>query len=342
MMEYPMFKAMVEERLSDYLPEEYKGSKVIIKSVNKVNQTLDMLFIEDLSGGVKINPAIYINDMYQDYVYSKDFDETIKTAVEDYINTIRTKDEINCEKLFDIGEVKDNIIFQLINAEQNKEMLAAMPHRDLCDLSVIYRIVDKIDKDGFYSIPINNNYADTLGLSEEQLYDCAFINTKKLLPPVVMSIQDLLQKCFNTGDMPNDIADIIISDLPEDLKMYAITNNKGINGAAGMLYDDELKKLADKFGTDLYILPSSIHEVIVISTDMGTPDKLAEMVREININAVELSSRLSNQVYHYDKELHKITLASDTPYKQLDGETGREDKINLTDVSVTYEKSNFR
>ena len=79
-----------------------------------------------------------------------------------------------------------------------------------------------------------------------------------------------------------------------------------------MLYEDGLHDLAEKLGSDLYIMPSSIHEVIAVSTDMGNPNELAAMVAEINMDQVAFDERLSNQVYHYDKDLRKVTLATDT------------------------------
>ena len=69
---------------------------------------------------------------------------------------------------------------------------------------------------------------------------------------------------------------------------------------------------------NLYILPSSWHEVIAVSSNMGDPNELAQ-VAEINMDQVSLEERLSNQVYHYDKDLRKLSLATDTPNKRLDG-----------------------
>ena len=119
--------------------------------------------------------------------------------------------------------------------------------------------------------------------------------------------------------MPPEIADMMIAEMPEDQQMYVISNDKGINGAVSMLYEDGLHDLAEKLGSDLFILPSSVHEVIAISANMGDPNELAAMVTEINMGQVALDERLSNQVYHYDKELRKVTLATDTPNKRLDG-----------------------
>ena len=214
---------------------------------------------------------------------------------------------------------KDGNIIELINTEQNKEMLANMPHREFKDLSVIYRMVVKIDGEGIASTPVHNGLADTLGFTEEQLFKLAAENTKRLLPPVVKSMNDVMREIFMKDGMPPEIADMMLGEMPPEQQMYVISNNKGINGAVSMLYEDGLHDLAEKLGSDLYIMPSSIHEVIAVSTDLGNPNELAAMVAEINMDQVALDERLSNQVYHYDKDLRKVTLATDTPNKRLDG-----------------------
>ncbi|NMC60782.1 MAG: threonine/serine exporter family protein, partial [Candidatus Methanofastidiosa archaeon] len=119
--------------------------------------------------------------------------------------------------------------------------------------------------------------------------------------------------------MPAGIAEMMIGEVPPEQSMWVISNDRGINGAISMLYEDRLHGLAENLGTDLYIMPSSIHEVIAISASVGDPNELAQMVAEININQVALDERLSNQIYHYDKDLRKLSLATDTPNKRLDG-----------------------
>lgn len=84
-----------------------------------------------------------------------------------------------------------------------------------------------------------------------------------------------------------------------------------------MLYENELHELAENLESDLYILPSSVHEVLAVSTELTEPEELAQMVAEVNMQKVALEERLSNQVYHYDKDLRKLTLATDTPNKRL-------------------------
>ena len=102
----------------------------------------------------------------------------------------------------------------------------------------------------------------------------------------------------------------VMMETPNDHSMYVITNESKLYGAASILYEEPLHELAEKVGSDLYILPSSVHEVIAVSADFSSPDELAEMVYEINMDQDDLSDRLSNQVYHYDKEARTLRLAT--------------------------------
>ena len=102
----------------------------------------------------------------------------------------------------------------------------------------------------------------------------------------------------------------MMTETPDDKSMYVITNKSKLFGAAAMLYEENLYDLSQQLDSDLYILPSSTHEVIAISDKFGDANELADMVYEINMDQVELSDRLSNQVYHYDKDARTLRLAT--------------------------------
>lgn len=226
-----------------------------------------------------------------------------------------------CPEVPAIGfaEAKDNIVFQLVNTEQNREMLAEVPHREFQDLSIIYRWVVKVDAEGIQSTVVKNGLAEQFGVNEEQLFKLAAENTRRIFPPCIKSMNEVLLEMFEKDGMPREIAEMMLGEMPADRMMYVISNDRGINGAISMLYEDKLHSLAMELENDLYILPSSVHEVIAVSVDMGEPYELAQMVSEINMDQVALEERLSNQVYHYDKDLRKVSLATDTPNKRLDG-----------------------
>lgn len=316
MMNYEIFKEVVADTFKDYLPEQYRDMEMRVLSVNKVNRMMDGI---NLIGGKDdrlISPTIYINDMYDHYKVCNDLKEAIQTGAERMVNAFRECPEVPNIALAD---AKDNIVFQLVNTEQNRELLAGVPHREFQDLSIIYRWAMKVDTAGIQSAVIKNELAEQLGLTEEQLFKLASENTRRILPPCVKSMNEILREMFMKDGMPQEIAEMMVGEMPADQMMWVISNDRGINGAISMLYEDKLHALATELESDLYILPSSVHEVIAVSASMGDPNELAQIVAEINMDQVTLEERLSNQVYHYDKDLRKLSLATDTPNKRLDG-----------------------
>lgn len=315
MMDYEIFKEVVKEGFLSYMPKGYQDMEVRISPVDKVNRKLDGLSLLAKNEKTMVSPTLYINDMYEKYSKTGDLQATLREAAEAMDEALR---EAEIPPL-DISTAKDNIIFQLVNTMQNEDLLKKLPHRDFQDLSIIYRWVVGVEQQGISSVVINNHVAESLGMGEEELFKAAAENTRRILPPVVQSMNEVMRDMFVADGMPKELADLMIGEQEPEMTMWVISNERKIEGAASMLYEDKLHSLAEKVGTDLYILPSSVHEVIAVSVEMGEPEELAQMVAEINMDQVDLSERLSNQVYHYDKDLRKITLATDTPNKRLDG-----------------------
>ena len=316
MMNYEIFKEVVAEKFMDYMPEQYQGMRLRVEPVNKVNKVLDGITLVGSGAGRSVSPTLYINHMYEHYLETENLQEVLQSAARRMDMAFKEMPEVGDVNL---ESAKDNIVFQVINTLQNEDMLRDMPHREFQDLSIIYRWVVKVDENGIQSSAIRNNLAEQLGMNEEQLFKCAVENTRRIFPPTVKSMNDVIREMFVSDGMPAEVADMMIGEMPEDKMMWVISNDRGINGAGSMLYEDNLHKLAMKLETDLYILPSSVHECIAVSTNVGDPYELAEMVSEINMGQVALEDRLSNQVYHYDKDARRLTLATDTPNKRLDG-----------------------
>ena len=315
MMNYEIFKEVVKEKFLDYMPEKYKGMEVVTAPVEKVNMTLDGLSLRE--EGKHISPTIYINDMYKRYQNCEDLEQTIMGACDVMVKAFEEIPPVSVDSI--LKDASERVVFQIINTQQNKSFLEKVPHREFQDLSIVYKVIISADKDAVQSSKITNEFAKRLGMSEEQLFKCAAENTRRLFPPVVRSMNDIMREMFARDGMPQEIAEMMIAEIPPEQTMWVISNEKGINGAASMLYENELHELAESLESDLYILPSSVHEVIAVSSDMGSPEMLAQMVVEVNMQEVSLDERLSNQVYHYDKDLRKLTLATDTPNKRLDG-----------------------
>lgn len=316
MMNYEIFKEVVAEKFKSYLPERYQNMELRVESVNKVNRVMDGITLIDHSAEKNISPTIYINNMYDHYLHTENLQKVLQDAAESMDKAFLEAPQAG---ILDMDNARDNIVFQVVNTMQNEDMLRDMPHRDYQDLSIIYRWVVAVDERGIQSTVVRDNLAKQLGMTEADLFKCAVENTRRIFPPMVKSMNDVMRDMMMSDGMPAEIADMMLEEMPADRTMWIISNDRGVNGAGSMLYEDVLHKLAMQLESDLYLLPSSVHECIAVSVDMGDPYELAEMVNEINMSQVSLEERLSNQVYHYDKDARRLTLATDTPNKRLDG-----------------------
>ena len=313
-MSYEEFKDTVVKRFLDYMPEDYKGMKLEVHSVTKINETLDGITLK--RPDVLVSPTLYINDMYRHYLDIKNLDDILQDVANSMVNALNGLPDIPDDSKFDRKHAKESIIFQLINTEQNKQLIKDIPSRQFQDLSIIYRWILRVEDEGVMSSVINQDLTEMLDLSEEKLFQLAIKNTRQVFPPTVKSIDEVMKSIFEDNDDSMEMSSLV-EYIPPERMLWVISNENLLYGATTMLYEDVLYSLAEKIGTDLYILPSSLHECIAVSTSAGDPCELAQMVAEINAEQVATKDRLSNQVYHYNKELRKITLATDTPNKGL-------------------------
>lgn len=317
MMDYRIFKEVMREQILEHLPEEFKGSTVDVRDVEKVNRTLDGMVV--LKPTVDSAPTVYLNHLYEDYVSGKSIQDCLSHCANMIVDAYKELDKMKPQ--IETSQMKENVIMVLVNKEQNKEMLENVPHRDFQDLAVIYRWVIDINEKGMASSIVSNKLMESEGMTEPDLFRLAVENTKRLVPAKLTTMKEFLLEMLPKDYVDAGFATFLMAEYTrkEDDVMYILTNSLGVNGAVSMLYEDNLHELAQKLGKDLYVLPSSIHETILVPADLGEPKDLAQMVNEINMDCVDIADRLSNNVYHYDKDLRKLTLATDSPNKRLDG-----------------------
>lgn len=361
-MNYSEFKEELKDGLTDKLKHDYDSVYVIPRKAKKVNQELDSFMI--LTNGKRMLPTIYperVYDRYQeiyDDIYRKGLpDDPMEIVIDETYDFIKESIERTPEALsmdnIDPAKLPNNVTLKLINTEQNKELLENVPHREFEDLSIIYSWIIGMEREGVYSTIVTNDMAEAVGLDEEELYQRAYDNTKRLLPVEIRSMADVVTDMMlreAMDSMPEDIRDTIYGESMEEFKeniieemmeemdadtpypMYVISNSEHYYGAAEMLFSENLNKVSEIFHDDLYILPSSINEVIAVPSKDCSAEELADMVEVINREQVALEERLSNQVYFYDSRERKLSIATDTPNKSIDfsGESQKFDDRNET------------
>lgn len=209
---------------------------------------------------------------------------------------------------------KENIIFSIINTEHYAYFLPYVPCRQFEDLSVVYYEHDK--ENSLYRLIGNLDMAYNK-MTEEELYELAKENTRRIMPPVVQSMSQAIIELSEENNEELDIKTREELEKTEEL-MYLITNEQRIRGATSILYSDVMEEVSEKLGGDIYLIPSSVNEIIAVSkNNVPSVEELQEQVHFTNLLRVELGERLSNQVYEYDATTKLIRQATFSPYTKL-------------------------
>lgn len=196
---------------------------------------------------------------------------------------------------------KKSLFVKLVNTERNESLVEQSISKEFLDLSAVVRVVLKMDKEGMASMALSKGDAEILGMTEEEIYAAALANTLRLFPPKLMNLGRYVEMSIG-AKLP----------LGEDeVTTCILTNQKEVDGAIYFMSPEVVGAIAEALEDDLYILPSSVNEVLLVRASEleDGVDELKEMVRDANETVVAEKDILSYNVYHYDKE-HGITIAA--------------------------------
>ena len=197
--------------------------------------------------------------------------------------------------------VKKSLFVKLVNTERNRELVEQSISKEFLDLSAVVRVVLKMDKEGMTSKILSKEDAEMLGMTEEEIYAAALKNTLRLFPPKLMNLWEYVEQSIGVG----------LSRREDEVTTYILTNQKEVDGAFYLMSRELVGNIAEMLEDDLYILPSSVNEVLLVRASEleGGVDELNEMVRDVNETVVSEKDILSYSVYYYDKE-NGITIAA--------------------------------
>ncbi len=300
-MERNDFFTKIEKAVAEFMPE----ANVSVTEVMKNNGLLLHGLVINRKES-KVSPTIYLEQFYEQYEDGTPFGEIVRNIEE----TMREheRDDVNMDYFRDFEKVKDRIVYKIVNYEMNVELLESVPYVKWNDLAIVFCHVCDECMLGYATILIRNCHLDMWGIDNEQLFEYARINTPRLMQDEMTSMDEVLKdimernQCFMP--LPEQGVDAAVGN------MYVLTNAKRIFGATSMLYSRRLEELSDRFGTGLYILPSSIHEVIILpESDTCDVEYIRDMISEVNETQVSLEERLSDNLYYYDRDRREIRIA---------------------------------
>ena len=302
-----------EEKTVEYLKEEYEGeADITVKDVIK-NNGIILRGITICFNGVNISPTIYLNDLYRDYERGDSFHEVCAT-LKHMIDDAAVKEDVDISFIKSYEEMKERVLCKLINTDKNTEYLETVPHVDFLDLSVVFYTIVSDNAFGSGTIVITNEYFKTWNISLETLYDDARENTKALLGGNITYIEDVIisllnerRNFCNSENLENLFKE---SGDSAKLPMYVLTNRVKTLGASCILDNDRLFDFSEQMDSDLFILPCSVHETILLPVNMGYDTRtLSTMVREINDSEVSKTDYLSDSVYRFSRLSGLVELA---------------------------------
>ena len=292
MMNFEEFKAWVKENITS---KDWKETSQVEISVVKKNNGVSKAGLSIREDEHDVSPLLYLDDYYIHYQNGELLENIIRNIRADYDKKVQMA-AVKIPNLQEFENIRGRVIYCLVNYEKNKEILEDCPHIRLYDLAVTFRWVARIDDVGVSTSLITNKQVKEWGVSVNDLVLAARQNTPRLFPAQIIDMEEMLA----------GMVSFIL--YPSTIPMYILTNKQELNGASALLYGDILKDFANKKGADMYILPSSIHEVIMVPADrINDPTKLLSIVHDANTTVVSIGDVLSDSVYYYDRKKDQIT-----------------------------------
>jgi hypothetical protein len=303
-MDQREFNNRVMAEMAEYLGE---GCSTDVRKVSKNNGiVLDGMIIRKT--GRAVSPTVYLNGFYEEYQEGVSFADVMERIIDAY-NTHEIP-EFSADFFGDYSKVKTRILYKLINAEKNKEMLEDVPHILWNDLAIVF----------YYSFPkgemenatilIRNSNTKMWKVSVDDLRKCSEKNMPELAPDEMVPMSELLEGMLGESSGQDSL---LTAENPGDgrVPMYVLSNRERLYGASAMLYSHRIEALADDIDRNLYILPSSVHEVIILPDEgEGDPEYLVNTIKEVNETQVEPDEVLSDKLYYFDRMTQHITVIS--------------------------------
>jgi len=326
-LQYRNFKSFIEameDMVSEMLGETQFAD---VRSTSRLaNNGVVKEELQIFTPGKQSGRALDMNPLYERYLSGTDIEQLAGEIVQLYMKDEPAAMTKIWKDIKDYGRIRKSLFIRVINYEDNRMLLSLCPHIRVLDLALVFRIIISDTEEGLLSMAVDHQIFKQWHVSIETLRGDAMANTEERFPVKVLPTHELaeqgFEECKKKGfSYPPEVQNMIgqwyefRKKLAEEgcLKetMYAITNAKKINGATAVFYPETLKRFASDIGGDIYLLPSSIHEMMAVPcADWDDPEDLKAIVTDANKTTVTEEERLGNHVYKYVIEEDRIIIAA--------------------------------
>lgn len=291
---YEQFKQKLLEQLQAELGEDAELCVTVVRRNNQREK--EGIYIR--KAGINMVPVLFLSDLYEEYRAGG----KMEMCVERIINATDRKSYQIPNILPEWDVAKEQLQMYLVKKEWNEEWLAEVPHQECCDLVLLCRVIIAKADSGTAFSNVTYSTLDYWGIEQEELWKAAW----KKLNEEEFEIRDIVSLIGEIAGNTEELEECEIAGV-----QYVMTNPERQYGAAGLLRKDMLKQFAMEKGCSFYILPSSLHEIILMP-DRGNfnTEELKEMVKEVNATFVEREEWLSDTVYYFNCETEKVECMS--------------------------------
>lgn len=291
-----LMKDMVQQRFAE-------GTEVRLQEVLKNNNVrLSGLIITE--EGKNISPTIYLESFYQAFCEGTPMDVIANAIVDSYLSVPKEAD-IDLNFFKDFERVKGRIAYRLVNRKYNEELLADVPFIPYLDLAICFFCAYSDIMLGEGVILVRRSHMEMWNTDVKELFALAQQNTPQLYPKEILGMDVLLAELMGMEGMDRKLFKWEAE--AEQGPMFVLTNEKRVQGAATILYPDLLEQIAAKVGGGFWIIPSSVHEVIIVpyhpKMDILSTKR---MIFEINRTKVDPEEVLSDSLYAYNEKDKRI------------------------------------
>ena len=308
-MDFEAFKNELMELVTQELDNrEIENLSLRFDSINSPDGQNERLVVS--VGDSKMSMAFRLREIFRDVENGEDMEHAVNrmvNTIKESISVIETKEQDVKAFVTDYEKVKDNTYLRLVPGDS--PILGETPHKKIEDMALVVSIalVDFSDEHGKSVVVVSKPLMEMYGIDEQQLFADAERNSLSYEPVVFTPLGEMIKNLIQAENLPDPADEGIIA--------YIATNRTGFHGASVLTYPDFCKEAAETMGGSFYLIPSSVHEFILIKDD-GTPKAkdLNKMIKNVNETVLEPRDFLSNQCYHYDAK--SKTLETGLKYAQ--------------------------
>ena len=298
MMNRKDFFEYVKNNVTDYLPEKFADAQVHLQEVTKKNGltlTGVVIPVEETN----ITPTIYLDSFYQEYCNGKNLDSCVGDVADIWIENMDTDLSVDVNRILDYGNIKDKLQVRICDPEKNREWLADKAVTMHGDFAAYYTANLSENEDGIASTAVTKNLLEAWNVDVDTLHKDAMAADKNR-GPALYSMDNLMESVAFGGkaeNLLNGEQEVNMFMLP----MFCLTNEKKMNAASLILHEDIRKQIGEFMKGDFYVLPSSMHETLLVP-DNGDFDvkTLNARVKEVNATEVAPEDILSDKVQFCD------------------------------------------